>query len=320
MATSVGALSSVGLARESAPSYGAVPGVAATVWLPFLSESFKDGPEAIQEAQNMGYLDQSPMYKGMQIVTGQLSGVAYTRSFGHILRAVLGNDTVTGASTPWTHTFIPPQSPFSGVNNVPLPSYSITVQRQGAQARRYVGMFCTSLTITFAQGGLLKYDSSWIGRDAEAISTVTPTFLTEVPFQLTATLNRAGSAFGDFQEFSFSVETPIDLPRLIANTDKIVRGAFNGHRTSSFSGTVDYNAETLYDDYKAWTSQAWAVTIAQSTNSFAINIPAGIVTDFSASAGGPGRLTGDVTITPQYDSATSRAFDMVLVNVQSTIY
>ncbi len=314
MPTSSGALSFLGLAKET--TFGT--GVAPAVWMPFLSESFRDGPEAIQEAQNMGYLDQSPMYKGMQVVSGQLSGVVYPDTIGHILRAALGPDTVSGPG-PFIHTFTPLQTP-AGANNA-LPSYSFQLQRQGATRRRYVGMVCTSLSFSFSQGGLLKFDSSWIGHSMSNNPTAgVPALSSVAPFQLTAAITKGGSAYADIQEYSAAVETPVEPVRTINNSDLIQRISLNGHRTFGLSGTADYIDEALYDDFKAWNSPAWAITHTQGTNILALNIPAGLVNDFSTSAGGPGRLTADFNVSAMYDSATSRAFNVVLTNSVSGVY
>ena len=86
MASTIGQLSRVAMGKES--TWGTP--VAGTVAVPFLSEGFKYGPEAIEEAQIMGILDKSPIYKGMNMCVGQLSGLVYPVSTGHILQAAFG--------------------------------------------------------------------------------------------------------------------------------------------------------------------------------------------------------------------------------------
>lgn len=308
--SSVGALGVVGLGKES--TFGT--GVAASKFFPFTSEGFRDGPEAVQEAQIRGILDQAPKYKGMQIVSGQLAGAAYPSEVGDILRAALGAPVTTGAG-PYNHVFTPPQSAFS--SDAALPPYSVVVDR-GAQVRRYTGCVCSGVTFNFSQGGLLTFDSSWIGQDSATIAAPTPTLPTDDPFQVKAAVTRDGSSWAYLQDFSISIQTAIEALRLINNTDLIARIAFSGVRTIGLSGTADFATTDLYDDFKGFGTKEWTFAFTVGTKTLTFTVPTTLISDAGAQIGGEGRVTLSFTGDAMYDTSTSKALEVELVNDTAT--
>lgn len=307
----VGALSSAGGAKEV--SWGT--GVAPTFFYPFSSEGFTDGPETMQELQIRGILDADPQYKGMQMVSGALAGVVYPSLIGHILRAALGAPVTTGAG-PFTHTFTPVQAAFSA--NAALPPYSWTVNRENLQILRYEGCVCSKVGLKLSQGGVLTFDSSWIGRDATVQAAPTVTLPTDVPFQLSANILRAGSPFADLQDFSLDISNTIEPVKVINNSDKVGRIVWSGKRTISMSATADFSSLQLYNDFKAFNTVAWSFAFAQGANTLAINVPAAILKTPGATVGGDGRITLSATLDAMYDTTTARALQIVLANGVAT--
>lgn len=308
--SNIGALGVVGIGKEATFGTGVPP----TDFIPFTSEGFKDGPEAIQEAQIRALLDQAPKYKGMQAVTGTLSGVAYPGILGHLLRAALGAPVDAGAG-PYTHTYTPIQDAFSA--DAALPSYSITVKR-GPQLIRYLGMVCSGLTLKFTQGGLLTFDSNWIGQDVDTPTSPTVTLPSDAPFQMTAALTRGGTAEASLQDYSLAITNTLEALKLINNTSKIARIAWSGLRTVALTGTADFAAADLYTQFKAFASQAWALTHTQGTDILATSLPAGLITDAGAAIGGEGRITLGFTADGMYDTVTSKALEITLTNSVAT--
>lgn len=305
---SVGALAYLGLTKEAA---FATP-VTATHFPPISSESFRDGPEAISEAQIRGLLSMDPKYKGMQMVSGGFGGVAYPSTLGHLFRAAFGNPVTTGAG-PYTHTFIPPQAA-AGVGKADMPPYSITVNRNAVQIKRYFGLVLGKLGLKFTQGGMLTYDTTWLGKDADVVTAPTLVQNTDTPFQLTANLTRGGSPDITIQDFSIDITNSFEAVKTINNTNLIEAIRLSGKRTITFSGTADFSSTALYDQFVAYTTQAWSIVFTQGPATLTIEIPAALLPDVSAAVGGDGRITASFSGEAQYDTATSRDLRMILIN------
>lgn len=303
----VGALGVLGGAKETVWGTGVAP----TFYIPFSSEGFTDGPETMQELQIRGILDSDPMYKGMQMVSGSFGSVAYPSLLGHVLRAALGIPVTSGVG-PYTHTFTPLQAAFNA--NAGLPSYSWTVNRDGLQILRYEGCVCTKLGFKMSQGGLLTFDTSWIGKDASVQIAPTPILPTDVPFQLSATITRAAVAFAELQDFSIEITNTLEPVKTLNNSDKISRIAWSGKRTISMSFTADFASLQLYNDFKAFTVNNWNFAFNQGANALNIAIPAALIKTPGAQIGGDGRITLSATVDAMYDTTAARALQITLSN------
>ena len=304
----VGALSFLGLGRETAWN---TP-VAASAFFPFSSESLKVSIEPIAEAQIRGILDQSPRYKGLITIGGSFSGPVYPSLIGHLLRAALGAPTTTGIG-PYTHTFNPTQGRFS--NSAALPPYSITVGRDGA-IERYSGCVCQSLSFSFAKGGMLTFEAQWIGASYDYPGAPTVALPTDTPFTLDALVQRNGVAFGSLQDISIAINNNIEGVRTINNNGGIIsRVAWNGMRTIEVSGTADFDNNTLYNDFLAFGDTPWLFEWSQGANTrLTLTFPAMKNLDGSPNVGGEGRITLPFSLSAEYDLATGRAMQAVLVN------
>lgn len=309
--SNIGAFSALGLGKET--TWGT--GVAATAWFPFSGEGFRDGPEPISELQMRGILDRNPTYKGMQVVEGSFDGIAFPVELGHLLRAALGAPVTTGAG-PYEHAFTPAQAAFS--DDAALPPYSVSMIR-GPQVIRYTGCVLSNLGLSFAQGGLLTYTTSWLGRDAAALTpTPTPVLPTANPFSVTAAITRDGTAFASITDFELSIANGLEAVRLINNTSLVGRIAWGGRREISFSGNADFVNTDLYDQFKTFGQEPWTITFTSGTNVLEIELPALLISSAGATVGGDGRISLAFEGQGEYDTATSRAMLVTLTNSQAT--
>lgn len=304
----LGALSSLGVAKETTWN---TP-VAASTFFPFSSESLKISIEPIQEAQIRGVLDQSPRYKGLITIGGAFSGAVYPSLIGHLLRAALGAPTTTGTG-PYTHTFTPTQGRFS--TDSALPPYSITVTRDGV-VERYSGCVCQALTFSFSKGGILTFESTWIGGNYDSPAAPTVTLPTDTPFTLDAVVQRNSVAFGSIQDLSIAISNNLEGVRTINNNAGIItRVALSGIRSIEVSGTADFDNAQLYNDFLAFGNTPWSFEWAQGASpKLTLTFPAMKNLDGSPNVGGEGRITLPFSLSAEYDTATSRAMQAVLIN------
>lgn len=304
----VGALSFLGLGRETTWNTAVAP----TAFFPFSSESLKVSIEPIAEAQIRGILDQSPRYRGLLTIGGSFSGPVYPSLIGHLLRAALGAPTTTGTG-PFTHTFNPAQGRFS--TDAALPPYSITVGRDGV-IERYSGCVCQSLSFSFSKGGMLTFESQWIGANYSSPAAPTVALPTDTPFTLDAVVQRNSVAFGSLQDISIAINNNLEGVRTINNNAGFIsRVAWNGVRTIEVSGTADFDNSTLYNDFLSFGNTPWTFEWAQGANPrLTFTFPAMKNLDGAPNVGGEGRITHPFSLSAEYDVATSRAMQVVLVN------
>ena len=316
--SNLGSFGAVGIGRETGAAWGT--GVVATRWFRATGESFRDGPEPIQEFQMYGTLDRAPVYKGMQVVEGGFTSLATPDELGELFRAALGNPVTTGVAVPYQHVFTPPQADFHA--NVCLPPYSV-IMRRGAQVLQYEGCVLNSLNLSFAQGGLLMVDTDWIGQDVATPAAPTPVLPTDRPFGVTAAITRGGVAEATIQDLEFSINNNLEAVRLINNTELIGRVGFSGAREISLSGTADFRTEALYTQYKAFTGQAWTITwtygATTTLRSLLLTIPDLLLDEAAANIGGDGRITIPFSGQAQYEPTLLYAA-LVTINTELAAY
>ena len=110
--------------------------------------------------QDTGYRGQPVQlfgeYLGTESATYEIDGDAYPTSFGNILAAWFGTDTMTGSSSPYTHTFsLSPTSP--DPVSYTLSDYYVAGFRQWAGAK------CDKLTMKFTPDAGLTYTAHFLG-------------------------------------------------------------------------------------------------------------------------------------------------------------
>src|SRR5579871_1177570 len=120
------------------------------------------------DATSRGYAAKTfGVQPGMRHGTWDISGAVFPDTFGHILGAHLGADTVTGAG-PYTHKF---SANNSGTYQ---PTHYILYDLNGYNTRVFAGTLCSELTITFDPSKLVSYtekDCVGVGSTPDALAS-----------------------------------------------------------------------------------------------------------------------------------------------------
>ena len=207
--------------------------------------------------------------------------------------------------------------------NNALPAYTFTVDRYQGDIVQYTGMVCASLTLSFQQGGALKYDSTWIGKGfVSGVTFPTLTLETFDPYTLTAQIQRLGVDFLDVIDYSIAINNGIKVKNTINNTAEAARIIFGGPRTVAFSGNADYNAETLLLDKRNFLARAWSISHVQvaATRQLTFNLPTTFMNDAFANVSGSAEVGIPFSGQAMYDGVTAKALDAVMINNQSPVY
>lgn len=318
------ALQLVGIAKESTPGTYVAPTTANHSMLPVASLTPKaiepraedQGTRGTMRAQIFG------AYQTTQHYELTIKGDIFAGSFGHILMAYFGTDSIAGAG-PYTHTFSVADTTYPGNSAYSIHHFD---GANGASGFGYVGCRIKSLQIEFDKEKLTSYTAVFLGYSRA--SQTKPTLAVEsgtgfgpISGHL-LNLTVGGSAHTEFEKFT------IDLDR---GTE--VRQTFNGVRTANvdaftpapptgtFKGTAFYDDQTDYNRF-ANASEDNLVAAVGATNpliTFTATDP-----DWRTAEVKPGGLDDimrlDLDGTLKYSSTDAGICQCVLTNSRSTVY
>jgi hypothetical protein len=151
--------------------------IAPTAFIPVRSFKPQDNYQYISDKGNRGTLVNTyGEYQGTLSGEYSIDGDAYPTSFGNLLAAFFGSDTVTGTATPYSHKFaLSPTSPTA-------PSYTLA-DYYVAGFRNWPGARMDKLTIKFTPDAGLTYTAHFMGfPSATGTAPVSTTFATNPYF------------------------------------------------------------------------------------------------------------------------------------------
>lgn len=179
----IAALGHLGVAMEA--TYGtAVPPV---YYVPYDSIKVEDDIKKVVDDGKRGILTKDfNSYDGAKSGTVEIDSMAYPDVLGFFLKAIFGQDTVTGASSPYSHKFT--------VSNALCPS--ITIQDYNAiTERQYAGGLVSELGFKFDSAKEVSMSAKMISKASVTTTQTNPTILTTNPFLgYTATLKIGGTS------------------------------------------------------------------------------------------------------------------------------
>lgn len=230
--------------------------VAPTGFLPMRTFKPQDVPVYVPDRGLRGQpVDLFGEYASVKSSTYGWDGDAFSTSFGNLLGAIQGLDTVSGTAAPYTHTFTTVASP---------PSYTLA-DYYVAGYREWPGSRAEKLQIKFTPQAGVTYVADWLGWPSVVETAPSSFTYATVPFFLgwQAALSLGGSS--DINLTSFQV----DLAR---KSSKVLFSAQNSQNPfTTFVGPLEatYTLEFYMEDdteYKLALSeatQAVVITVTQ---------------------------------------------------------
>lgn len=179
----ISALGHVGVAMET--TYGTA--VAPVYYVPFNSIKVEDDIRKVVDDGKRGVLTKDfNSYDGAKSGTVEIDSMAYPDVLGFFLKAIFGQDQITGAASPYTHKFT--------VSNALCPS--ITIQDYNAiTERQYAGALVQELGFKFDSAKELSMTAKMISKASVTTTQTNPTVSTTNPFLgYTATMKIGGTA------------------------------------------------------------------------------------------------------------------------------
>ena len=245
-------LSHLGLAVEVALGTPILP----TAWMPIMKFTPQDDLVYVPDQGMRGQPAKTfGNYLGVESSSYQVDGMVYPLSFGNILAAFFGLDTVSGVA-PYVHTF--------STLGTGLPSFTIS-DYYVAQARQWAGSRCDSLQIKFTPEAGLQFTAKYIGfLSVTYVVEATTTFEVE-PFFLgwQAALMLGGSSNNKLISYTLNLTREKSAAVFAANNSQTPYDIFMGDVVGEYSLEFVMNDDTEYALALAQGVKACSVTFTQ---------------------------------------------------------
>jgi hypothetical protein len=179
------ALGHIGLAFETAYGTPSAP----VVWIPYTSVKTEDDIKKVVDDGKRAVLSKDfAVYNATQSGKVDIDFLAYPETLGYFLKAILGQDTVTGVAAPYTHTF-------KVVNTL---GTSMTLQNfDGNDERQYAGSVIEEIQLKFDAETAITVTTKFMTQLGKVVTQTEPTFNVSNPFMgytLAAKLNGVANA------------------------------------------------------------------------------------------------------------------------------
>jgi hypothetical protein len=280
----------------------------ADFYVPLTAQNLNHNRPIIKSSAALGIRYTSQYIQGIiDPSVGGFSAEIWQDEFAPWVYWALGSDTVSGASSPFTHQIERAAS---------IPSITL---RKGIDVDEHVyeGYKINELTINVGGSGEIpSFDVTGFSRGEQIEETAaSPSFTTENAYaghNVTVYLAAEGTARGSFtneyfaQGLSLSINNNIEAPSVPLGSSEIREEPVAGELM--ITGSLDFetfdesanNSAALYDDFKAGTARALLIRFS-GANSFNFDIYQPRIVFNGASPNASGK-TGPVGITLNYDT------------------
>ena len=317
-----GLLGFFGLMRQN--SFGTP--VTSFYYVPIISESVTKAIAQLDEGNLRVRLGESPVYEGLNTISGDITFNPHPLEIGHFLYGLCGREVATTAvgSGVVDHSFAPTHTGLFDAYAA-LPPYSLEVHRDSDQSFRYNDAQINRLEFRVNQGALVEATAGFIARQSSLVAETTPTFRAPNSvwaFQQ-ASVSLASAANADIESLVFTVERAIEGRATLDGQRYISRYAKSGPDTVRVSGVLDFRVSSEFVEFNTQTQRALVLNVAMdptSGPSLRIHVPLFRYEAFPINLGGPGRLTASFTGRGAFDTTSNTGIMFFLTNSHGTAY
>lgn len=316
-----GMLGHIGISRQN--SFG----TAASSWdyLPIISESLTTNIEQLVEEGLRTRFEEGPTHEGILTVTGDIVFEPHPIMLGHFLRGVTGQASSTevlSGQGVYEWEFLPRQTDFD--SKCALPPYTIQVYRDEGNAWEFTDSVIHTLTLEIAGGAIVKGTASVLSRISSLMTKTVPAYPTGDPWTWnTASLSIAGTANGDIENITITIENPIEGITLLDTNKYHGKYKRTGFRNTRVFGMMDFASQTEYNQFRSQAEQRYLVTLTGATlpasaNMLILDMPKVRYTAYPVNIGGPGRISVSFDGVCKYDTSSSYAIRPTLTNTRTS--
>jgi hypothetical protein len=313
------------LTLEKQTTFGS-PVASSPQYIPFVSESLTENKNLLT-IENMRNVYDSPNdLEGVNNVTGDIVFEPHPIYLGHFLRGCITAGTVTSTlvTSSYRHEFLPAQAEFA--ENCTLPPYTITLYKNVGSAYTIADGLIHTLAIEMVAGEIIKCTATVHGRAYTKSGKNTPSYIAADPFVWNqVSLQVGGSANGDFESATVTIENPIEgITALNASTNE-ARLLRSEYRNVTITGDQSFQNQAQEAKFRDQSLQSFKFTVTGATvgtaadiNQLTLDMPDVRYTTFAYPIGGPGRITAAYEAKAQYDTTSSYSIRTTLQNTAAS--
>ena len=261
------------------------------------------------------------MFDTFSETQGSLEAPLYYEGSGMFLTAIAGAVSTTGGGPTYTHVYQPSTSDLAAA------SFSMKLQRGSATdgEETFLGMTCSSASISVAAGEEMTLSMEMIGYDSQArASSITPTYNAtqkQVYHYESGLISFNGQNYS-IRSMEFSCDNALER-RNVLGSKLTASPDSTGLRTASINVEMDIEVATenlLYNAAIAGTESAVEITFTEtggSGNSMVFRLNNAIISEISEPLNTIGRLSRTVNF-EALATASANAWKITIVNGQSS--
>jgi hypothetical protein len=261
MAYTVKELTWLGLAKEATWGTAVTP----TYYPPFKDTKPEDVIDYIKDQGTRGAMAMTyNVINGIQHSTMDITTDAYPDVIGLYLLSILGSDTVTGSSSPYTHAF--------KLNRTGQPVSLTHTYYDGTSIRQFAGHMVEEFDLKWAANASLEVSLKSQGKVSATTTGITPTPASTLPFagwQFTATLG--GSANLNLVGFDISLKRKLYVQHAANNSTNptaIVAGGLEVTGKATFDKADDTELNAFLNN----TQPSFVLTGTQPTTNYQLTL------------------------------------------------
>jgi hypothetical protein len=290
-------------------------------YFPLISESLVEAIPPLESESIVGRYEAGNVYQGFKEVGGDVVITSHPILLGKLLYAWTFQDSSLLGTSEYTHTQIPATTDFD--TYAAVPPMTIEVYRAAGSAHQYYDCLANQLTIAIAHGAIVQTTMSVIGGKFAKVVKTTPSYLSGSEYTWDqASISLAGVGFDQFSELTLTMNNRLIGKGTLDGTKTANRVKRDGFRMLEISGTLLFEDDTQFDNFRNATEQRLVVTIeGQDVASgypakFEADIPSMRFNEHPVNIGGPGLIEASFTAEARYNSGSGHMVKFTVVNSQ----
>ena len=292
-------------------------------WIPFLSEGFAVAKEPIVAENMTGVFDEGPSYEGLNTNEGTIECEARGIPMGVLFKAQFGAPTTVTSGAVYTHTFKPATADWDDY----AAHQPVTITKHlgdSGSAHRFSDMVASKLSISVANGELLKLSQDYMGGKYSQVAAPAASYGSGKEFSFDVTsISLAGAANGDISDLSIEIDEALENKYTLNATRTPSRTKRSGKRTLAVNGTLIFDTQTEYQEFLNQTERNLTVNFRGTTQiqsgyyeSLTLIVPLFRYVEFKPVAGGAEKIEVGFSGKGIYSTTSATALHVTLVNTQ----
>ena len=299
-------------------SYGTSK-VSSQKFIPFLSENFNFRVEELREGNMYGRFGEPPFHESMKHIAAELSMEAHPQAMGVLLKSVFGQVTTTSATGVQNHEFIPRNTADFDDRAVSQPA-TIEVNRNVGSAGLYYDVVGSRLQLAIANGQLLRLDWNGIGAGFSRGAPATATYPAHKPFRwVQSSVSYNAWEVQDLRDLRVTLDTPLEAIYTLGTSNTPFRIKRSGFYTVEVAGTLQFAQHSFWLDFENFATRRFFANFVSSDapHVVTIDVPRMRFNSFNPVIAGPGLVQAAFTAKGEFDTNSSYALRVLLVNTET---